>query len=255
MLHRALPAALVLIAAPLWAQDDPTVFRTTVDRVEVDVQVLRKKTRTPAPPLERKDFKIFEDGVPQQITTFSRDELPLSVVLMFDLTLTVHGVLKHLSDGAKSALQHFKPQDELAVMVYGASARVVDGFTTDRDRTSKAITQASGMTTNDDAYFNEAVYQAVAQLRQSSKSTRRLIIWLTDNQPDVPIHPKNPIHSEVEAIRALHEEGVVVAPILMVDRKMLPLVAVLSVFEAPFAKAHPPGDAEKYAELTGGASL
>jgi VWFA-related protein len=246
----------LLLVAPLRAQDATPVFQTTTELVLVDVQVLRTRTRTPAPSLQAKDLRIFEDGVPQEILQFLRDELPLSAVLLFDLTLSVHGVLKRLAEGAKEALAHLKPQDEVAVMAYGASARVVDGFSTDRDRTARAIAQAAALTTSDDAYFNEAVYQAALELRQSSSpASRRLIVWLTDNAPDVPFHTKHPIHTEIEAFRALHEEGVVVAPILMVDRKMLPFLALMGAIEGPFARSHPPGDARKYAELTGGQAM
>jgi len=63
--------------------------------------------------------------------------LPLSVVLLFDLTESVHGVLHPLAAGARAALGHLKPEDEVAVMVYAASARTVDGFTRDHARTTR----------------------------------------------------------------------------------------------------------------------
>ena len=126
----------------------------------MDVQVLHTKTNAPAPALQARDFQIFEEGVPQQILHFSRDEFPLSVVLLFDLTDSVRAVLKHLAEGAKTALEHFKATDEVAVMVYSGHAAVVDGFTVDRSRTVRAIEKAAAMKSGEPAYFNEAVYQA-----------------------------------------------------------------------------------------------
>ncbi len=240
-------------ALRLGAQDEKPVFRTTSELVLVDVQVLHAKTRTPAPPLEAADFQVSEEGVPQQIVHFSRDQFPLSAVLLFDLTESVSGVLKRLAEGAKAALQHFKPSDEVAVMVYSGHASLIDGFTMDRARTVRAIEKAAGMTSDEPAHFNEGVYQAAMQLRQaSSVSNRRVIVWLTDNIPNVPYRTQYPAHTEAEAFRALHEEGVVVAPILLKSRLWAVLGPIVQASEASHKKAFPPGDARKYAELTGG---
>jgi hypothetical protein len=74
------------------------------------------------------------------------------------------------------------------------------------------------------------------------------------HQAKVP-SSRNAVHSEVEAFRALHEEGVVVLSTLMEDPKMIPVYLSMSAIEGPFARSHPPGDAKKYAELTGGQSI
>ena len=51
--------------------------------------------------LQRSDFRLSEDGVPQTITYFSQDRLPLSVAFLFDLTDTVRSALKPLAEGAR----------------------------------------------------------------------------------------------------------------------------------------------------------
>src|SRR5215471_12852621 len=117
---------LLTALLPLCAQEQTPVFRTTSELVLVDVQVLHTKTGAPAPLLQATDLRVMEEGVPQAILHFSRDEFPLSVVLLFDLTDSVHGVLKRLAQGAKTALEHFKTADEVAVMVYSGHARLVD---------------------------------------------------------------------------------------------------------------------------------
>ena len=223
--------------------------------VLVDVQVLRKGSNTPVPSLQAKDLRILEDGVPQQIRHFSRDELPLSVVLLLDLSGTGQGALKRLSEEAKTALDHLKPQDEVAVMFYGETARLVDGFSRDRERTARAIADAAGMKSDEGAYSNEAVYQAAMQLRRcAAPSCRPLIVWLTDNIPTVP-NARKPVHSEDQAIRALHEGGVVVAPMLLKDTGSPPLIGVMSPILGRMTKPRPWGDARKYAESTGGQAV
>lgn len=94
------------------------------------------------------------------------------------------------------------------------------------------------------------------QLRHAGNaSNRRVIIWLTDNLPNVPYKPEHPVHSEAEAFRALHEEGVVVAPILLKDRTWAVLGLIVEAAEASHRKEAPPGNARTYAELTGGQAV
>ncbi len=232
----------------------------------MDVQVVHKKMRTSAPLLEQRHFQVYEDGQSQEIKSFSRDQLPLSVVLLFDLTDSVRPVLHRLALGAKSALTHFKPEDEVAVMAYSASARILDGFTKDRRRTVDAIQRAADMRANEAAFFNEAVYQAAEELRQSeSESNRRVIIWLTDNLANVPTEwnrahvgasvPEGSLHTEKEAVRALHESGTMVAPLLLTDPASLIATAPIRAYESLWYKSHPPGNAKHYAEWTGGEAM
>jgi VWFA-related protein len=238
----------------LMAQSPPEpVIRVTVDLVVVDAQVVHKKTGRPIGALRREDFEIFEDGVRQEVVSFSQDQLPLSIVFLFDLTESVRPVLKPLASGALAALQHLKPEDETAVMVYAASAKLLQDFTTDRALTVAAIEKASEMDSNEAAFFNEGVFQAAVQAAKAKNpGSRRVIVWLTDNVPNVPSESK--LHTEIDALRELLESGVVVSSLL--ERSaMSNTFTVLYTKNPIFAavrKHHPPGDVYKYAEQTGG---
>src|SRR5437764_14255162 len=106
-MSRATILCLFTTAAAVFGQEAPVVFQATAEMAVVDVQVLHTKTRSPLGALRREDLQVFEDGVPQQILQFSRDEVPLSVVLLFYLTQSVRGVFKQLAQGARTALSHF----------------------------------------------------------------------------------------------------------------------------------------------------
>ena len=233
---------------------DDAIIRINVELVQVDAQVLEKKTGRPVDSLGKEDFQLYEDGVRQQIAEMSQNQLPLSVVLMFDLTFTVRPVLKPLAAGALQALQHLKPEDEVAVMVYAASAQVLQDFTTDREQVVAAIEKASEMETNQEAFFNEAVFQASAQLgKAKNPRSRRTIIWLTDNVPNIPSSKQ---HSEQEAYREVFETGTVISA--LVERSGLSdffIVADTNPISAAFRMHHPPGNVYKYAERTGGAVM
>jgi len=87
-----------------------------------------KKTRHAVSALHRGQLQIYEDNVAQEISSFSQDTLPLSVVLLFDLTDSVRPVLKSLGEGALKPCSILKPEDEVAVMVLCGLEPVAAGF-------------------------------------------------------------------------------------------------------------------------------
>jgi VWFA-related protein len=231
---------------------DDQVIRVNVELVQVDVQILQKKSGRPLGSLSKEDFQLYEDGVRQQIAEISQNQLPLSVVLLFDLTYSVQPVLKPLAAGALDALQHLKPEDEVAVMVYAASAQLLQDFTTDRAQAVAAIDKASEMESSDEAFFNEAIFQASAQLGNAKNpKSRRTIIWLTDNVPNIPSDRE---HSEQDAFHEVFETGTVVSALL--ERSPISDFFIVTFSKnpmfAPMRRHNPPGDVYKYAERTGG---
>lgn len=239
------------------------VYRVDVHVVQVDTQVLNKKTRHAVRALKKDDFEIYEDNARQQVSSFSQDTLPLSVVLLFDLTDSVRPVLKSLAEGALEALHHLKPEDEVAVMVYAASAQVLQESTTNRGLAVAAIEKASHMESGEAAFFNEGIFRAADQLAKSKNAyRRRVIIWLTDDVPNIPSEDSVPLryrtslkgampHSKAEATQYLLQTNTVVCSLLKQSDLS---VAGDSDLRAKPAEMmlHPPGEVYKYASVSGG---
>jgi VWFA-related protein len=242
--------------------DEPTTLRIDVRVVQVDAQVLDKKTRRVMPSLKLEDFRIFEDDVSQTVSSFSQDKLPLSIVILFDLTDSVRPVLKALADGALQALEHLKPEDEVTVMVYAATTQVLQEATTDRALAVTAIEKASRMKSDEAAFFNEGIFQAAAQLtRGKNPASRRVIIWLTDDVPNipaqnVPLHYRRSLrddapHTQQEAMKELFWSGTVVCSLL--KRSELSDAGFSRLQATPVERMlYPPGEVYKYATATGG---
>jgi VWFA-related protein len=243
--------------------DKAGVLRVNVRVVQVDAQVLSKKTHHAARELKKEDFEVYEDNVRQQVSSFSQDTLPLSVVLLFDLTDSVRPVLKSLAEGALEALHHLKPEDEVTVMVYAASAQVLQEATTDRALAVAAIEKASGMESGEAAFFNEGIFQAAEQLTKSDNpSSRRVIIWLTDDVPNIPSEDSVPLryrtslkgampHTQADAVRHLLQTSTVVCSLL--KQSELSVSGESGLMSKPAERMlYPPGEVYKYASVTGG---
>jgi VWFA-related protein len=261
-----------ILAAPLlFAQTQTNAtpeLKITTELVLVDVQVVQKKTGTAVESLQRGDFEVYEDGVQQRVSFLTRDELPLSVVFLFDLTDSVRPVLQPLADGALAALQHLKPEDEVAVMVYAASTRLLQGFTRDRALAAAAVEKASRMKSGEAAFFNEGVFRAAHETRSATQAhSRRVIIWLTDDVPNIPDEatrrqygrsvPLGDLHTEQEALKEILLTGTTVCTIL--KRSELSDEADMQRGDDPLfllsSRLNPPGSVHKYADETGGIVL
>ena len=249
------------------AQAPPvSVVRVDVRLVQVDTQVINKKTHRALTSLRQNDFQVYEDGVQQEISYFSQDQLPISIVLLFDLTDSVRPVLKQLADGALESLQHLKPEDEVAVMTYSASAQLLQGFTRDHKLAASAIEKAGRRKSYEAAFFNEAIFQAASELeRSAAPGYRRVILWLTDDVPNIPTEEIRSQYGRSVAYGALHTQRDAMAKVSHAGVLICTLLKRSEISEAHdifHNSAHmaelmlyPPGEVGLYAHETGGEVL
>lgn len=181
-------AAMLMVAAPVCAQEPPPaqtseVVKINTDLVVLDAQALRKKDGRIVNTLRREDFVLLEDGVKQEIVHFSQDRLPLSILLLLDLSASVRPVLQEIRNGALQALEHLRPEDEVALMTFADRTRLLQEFTRDRkkivDQIGKTLeTSFVGVGTAIHTALNEAVLQMD---KANDRLSRRVIIVVTDN--------------------------------------------------------------------------
>lgn len=156
------------------------VVKTDVDLVVLDALVLQKKTGRVVGDLKREDFTLAEDGVPQQITHFSQNSLPLSVLLLIDRG----GCLDPFSEGvrraAADAVARLKPADEVAVMAYHDTVDLVEGFTRDRRAVADALDRVPGHEEQAEHCLDRAFYEAARYMvRAGNPVGRRVIVVIT----------------------------------------------------------------------------
>jgi VWFA-related protein len=241
------------------------VIRVSSELVVLDVLVEDRKTGAPIGHLEAKDFVVAEDGAPQLVTYFSRDQLPLSVVFMFDLTETVQPILKPLAEGALEILGHLKPQDQVAIMVFSSHTERLQDFTTDRQLAAAAVEKASEMNTGEGTFIHEDMYEAVEQaLKSTPPETRRVLVWLTDGTANLEnsftqkiIGKEAPVrlHTKEESTTKLMQSGVVVAALIDRSAATDAFLAAADVSPLAFVMGARTGDVNHYADMTGGPVL
>ena len=164
-------------AATTPSQKTPYRLRADVDLVLVEATV-RDQHGGIVDDLTQQNFHIYEDGVEQKISTFSRDELPLAIALVLDCSGSMDPVLRQLSRVAVETLSPLKPNDEVALFDFAARADLRVGLTRDRHRIAERIStlRAAGGTVIPDALFEAAAY-----LYSAAPERRHAIILVSDN--------------------------------------------------------------------------
>jgi len=164
-------------------QEPIDVLKVNTDLVVFDAQVLDKKTRRIIGDLSKEDFAITENGVKHEVTYFSRDELPLSIILLLDVRRSVRPIIHDIRDGALHALQRLKPEDEVAVMAFGTTYRLEQDFTKDRRLVSEKIESATATDVlGNGTYLSSALESAATHMQTApAPGNRRVIIIVTDN--------------------------------------------------------------------------
>ena len=163
--------------------DAADVIKVNTNLVVFDAQVIDKKSKRTIGDLTKDDFAITENGVKQEVSYFSRDELPLSIILLLDVSRSVRPIIHEIRDGALNALQRLKPEDEVAVMAFGTTYQLVQDFTKDRRLVSQKIESATATERlGNGTFLSSALESAAAHMQKApAAGNRRVIIVVTDN--------------------------------------------------------------------------
>ena len=154
-------------------------FRVTVDLISLNVTVTDTRSRF-VTDLLQDNFSIFEDGIKQDISVFSREDLPIRLVLLLDTSASMDEKMGFAQEAAVSFVQTLKNDDDAQVVEFGSKARVLQPFTADKKKLTRAIrmTQAGGTTS-----LHNALYIALKNLSRRRQDIRRqAIIVLSDGE-------------------------------------------------------------------------
>ena len=122
--------------------DGLPTFKSDVSTVNVDVAVLDKNGRF-IPNIPRGNFRVIEDGVPQNIGGFSMGEAPMTVCMVIEFSNLYQ---QYWSQGWYETLQAsygfletLKPEDYVAVVAYDLRSEILSDFSTDKRKAYEAM--------------------------------------------------------------------------------------------------------------------
>jgi VWFA-related protein len=192
-------------------QRSDQTFVREVNLVDVLFTVLNRRNKL-VPDLEQGDFKVFDEGKPQEIHFFSKQsDLPLRIGMLVDTSNSIRDRLKFEQDASVNFLFSVlrRNKDAAFVMTFDDEPQIIQPFTSDtaalRDEITK--TRAGGGTAIYDAIYEACSKQLNHPPRPPGDQpdvVRRVMILISDGDDNLSIHTR------AEAIELAQRTSVVI---------------------------------------------
>jgi len=162
-----------------YCQEPPYIYRfgVKVEMVSIFASVLDRAGRL-VTGLNRNDFAVYDNGERQAVSQFSREYIPVSVVILLDTSSSMLSGKK--LDNAKKALAQFLRRlhkgDEVLLMTFRTRPRVVVGFTQDLERLRREVRRVDG---NGSTALYDALLASLEEIVKA-RNPRRTLLLITD---------------------------------------------------------------------------
>jgi Ca-activated chloride channel family protein len=163
-------------SAPADTQQGPVAtFRAHADLVLIPVTVTDTLNRFVLG-IQKEDFRLFEDGVQQNLAHFSGEDAPLSVGLLFDESGSMDYKLRTSRDAAAQLLNTLTKEDEAFLVEFAEVAKLSIGFTGHIEEIQSALknAQAGGLTA-----MLDAINTGLVEMRKA-KNSRKAVVIVSD---------------------------------------------------------------------------
>jgi Ca-activated chloride channel family protein len=174
-------AAAVPTPARAQARTQPPTFGTGIEIINLSLSVTDARNNF-VTDLGEKEFAVFEDGIRQDLSLFTHENLPISLVLMIDTSASMEEKLSTAQAAAIRFTKTLRPQDLAQVVQFNDRSTTLQSFTNDQAALEAAIrkTEASGPTA-----LHNSLYVAIKDLMRDKKAAelrRRAIVLLSDGE-------------------------------------------------------------------------
>jgi Ca-activated chloride channel family protein len=168
--------------------DDPNeVIKVKTELVNLNVRIVDRNNR-PISNVQKREVKIFEDNVLQEIDSFSKAEVPTNYALVIDNSGSLRHQLEKVIDASKVIVNTNRPGDETSVVRFVSSDKieVVQDFTPNKADVNEALDNLfieGGQTAIIDAvYLAAEKVDTYEKTRNPNEKKRRALILVSDGE-------------------------------------------------------------------------
>lgn len=174
-------------------QPQRPLFKGGIDVVSLNVTVTDggANAKSFVRDLERGDFAVYEDGVKQDLTYFTRDQMPIALSLLIDTSASMEDKIVTAQEAAVGFVKRLRANDLGQVIDFDNRVTILQNFTPDQAALEKAIraTVPNGSTS-----LHNAIYISLKELKKvRAKDTedvrRQAIVVLSDGEDTSSLVP------------------------------------------------------------------
>jgi Ca-activated chloride channel homolog len=123
--------------------------------------------------LDPDNFRVYEDNVEQEIASFSEEDVPISIGVIFDLSGSMSNKIGKSRDAAIQFFKTANPQDEFFLVTFNDRAELTSNFTNNVEdlQSSLMMSPPKGRTA-----LLDAIYLGLSEMRGARNAKRALLI-------------------------------------------------------------------------------
>jgi Ca-activated chloride channel homolog len=178
----ALLSGLAVVAVALWAQqqEGPAIFRADTGLVVCHTSVI-DKTGHLVTTLTKEQFTVLEDGKPQEIKVFRREDIPVSLGLVIDNSGSMRDKRAKVEAANLALIKESNPDDEIFVVNFNDEAFLDlphnKNFTNNIKELEEALTRVDS---RGGTAMRDAVRMSIDHLKEKAKKDKRALVVVTD---------------------------------------------------------------------------
>jgi Ca-activated chloride channel family protein len=166
--------------------DEGSKIVFNAELVQLHVRVIDRNNR-PIDNVPKSEFHVFEDGVPQPIESFTREDVPISYGLAVDTSGSLRSQLQSVIDAGKTIVNSNKVGDETFLVRFISSDKIetVQDFTPNKELLMDGLDSLyveGGQTAITDAVYLSAEHVSEYKKGDESDRRRRALIVITDGE-------------------------------------------------------------------------
>ena len=169
----ALAAAAGILAAQ---KPDDATFRVDTRLVVLHATVVDKGGRM-ITTLPQSAFHIFENGVPQQVKLFKREDIPVSMGLIIDNSGSMRDKRQKVAAAAVALVKASNPEDEAFVVNFNDDAYLDCDFTNQVPKLDQAL---SKIDSRGGTAMRDAIRMSIDHMKEKAKKDKKVILVVTD---------------------------------------------------------------------------
>ena len=154
------------------------VFKAEAQEVVLHATVVDQRSRL-VTNLNKNDFTVYEDGQPQQITKFTREDIPVSIGILVDNSGSMRDKRQAVNTAALDLVKGSNPEDEVFIVNFSDEAIIDTDLTSDIAKMQEGLQQV-------DSRGGTALYDAVVAsadyLAKKGRREKKVLLVVTDGE-------------------------------------------------------------------------
>jgi Ca-activated chloride channel homolog len=190
---RALTALMLLAGSPPLAEQRKA-FHAETNLVVLNATV-RDRRGDLVTNLERSAFTVYENGTPQPIAVFRRDDVPVSLGILIDNSGSMRSLREKVEAAALAFVRLSNPDDEVFVVNFADKPRLDVPLTRDRQLLEAGIARTDSI---GGTAMRDAIEVGETYLAAHATNDRKALLVMTDGKDNASIVPASTIREHAE---------------------------------------------------------